>query len=210
MHIYCDESGGTDAASGEFLISAVLILPSDADRLVRAFRKKVRLGEEIKGHKLLPEARRRFFSLLAEYDHAACVSGCVRSDRAGGMVMRTQPEIRIWGELLAHALVQPVFARGAGVTVDQPRYSKEARAHEMGRLADRLATRWGWRWSIHAGDSRRFPGLQIADVVANTCLHAARGGEDGEPYRALLALANVQLVLTPPAGLVPAWAEIRP
>lgn len=206
MHIYCDESGGTDAASGEFLIGAVLIAPGDADRLVRAFRKKVRLGEEIKGHKLLPDDRGRFFTMLSEVDHSACAAGCVRTDHVGGMVMRTQPEIRIWRGLLAHVLSRPSFAAATGVTLDQGRYLKEARNRAIGELADELAARWGRRWPIHTGDSRRFAGLQIADVVVNTALHASRLGAEGEWHRGLLRRAAVELVLTAPASLAPNWA----
>lgn len=206
MHIYCDESGGTDAASGEFLIGAVLIAPGDADRLVRAFRKKVRLGEEIKGHKLLPDDRERFFAMLSEVGHSACAVGCVRTDPIGGMVMRTQPEIRLWRGLIAEALTRPSFAAGNGVTLDQGRYSKEARNREMAALADELAGRWGRRWPIHTGDSRRFAGLQVADVVVNTALHATRFGAEGEWHRGLLQHAGVALLLTAPASLTPEWA----
>lgn len=206
MHIYCDESGGTDAASNEFLIGAVIIAPGDADRLVRAFRKKVRLGEEIKGHKLRPEDRQRFFAMLSELDHSACAAGCVRRDRVGGLIMRTQPEIRIWRDLIALVLSQPSFAAGTGVTLDQGRYSKEARNREMARLVDVLAGQWGRRWPIHTGDSRRFSGLQIADVVVNTALHASRPGAEGEWCRGMLHSAGVELLLSAPASLAPPWA----
>lgn len=206
MHIYCDESGGTDAASSEFLISAVLIDPADADRLLRTFRKKRRHGEEMKGHQLLPEDRQRFFAMLTGYDHAACAAGLCRRDPAGGMVMRTQPEIRIWGGLLTDALCRPQFGRALGVTLDQGRYSKEARAGQFAVLSEALVARWGRRWPLHTGDSRRFAGLQVADVVANTALHAARGGEKAEPYRRLLEQAGIPLILAAPAALAPPWA----
>ena len=178
MHVFCDESGGTDPANDIFLVAAVTISGVAATRLLKSFRKAVRWAEvEIKGHALRPEQRRIFFDLIdREADFGSVVVTCQRSAALGGWAMGALPEIALYRCLLCEACKA---AAGAGIepltiTADGGRYKRSNLKRIEGDLV-RAAKDWTTdrrRTSMRFENSISIPGLQVADVIANTAFQS--------------------------------------
>lgn len=83
--VFCDESGGCDAASAVFLAVAVAISTADAARLLKSFRKATEVEGEVKGHRLDLKRRAVFLDLLAEEPGVVSAAvACSRLDAVGG------------------------------------------------------------------------------------------------------------------------------
>lgn len=216
MQIFCDESGGTDPANELFLAAAVVLPASGATRLLKSFRKAARWGgAEVKGHLLTPGQRRVFSDLLGRQDElGSVVVGYGRRDPVGGWAMGALPEPELYGHLLQEAcpgLVRPA-SRHVTITPDGGRYKKA----ELGAIAARLAEVMrghgavARKVTVSFEGSATLPGLQVADVVANTAFQAL-GTTTGavvangllEPLRATgrLVVRPVELAARRPAWL---------
>ncbi|MBF0304350.1 MAG: hypothetical protein HQL41_01680 [Alphaproteobacteria bacterium] len=127
MHIFCDESGGTDPANGIFLVSAAAVAHNDAKTLMRRFRKATGLGGEIKGHRLTPEQRRMFFGELQKIGTAVAVSTtCSRQNQLGGWAMAALDEADLRTQLVIESCAQlPIVGPTVGITVDGGRYKRQ-------------------------------------------------------------------------------------
>ena len=126
--VFCDESGGSDAANAVFLTAAVAISPANATRLLKSFRKATGVTGEIKGHRLTLAQRTVFLDLLARQPNAvSAVVACSRLDAVGSWAMGVLPEVELYRHLLAEACVALPGLDAAGhltVTPDRPRYKK--------------------------------------------------------------------------------------
>src|SRR4051794_26938897 len=122
-HIFTDESGGSDR--GVFLVSAIQISPLAADRLIKTFRKKTKIQNEIKGQKLHSDQRRLFFGLLGRETDAYAVSiACSRITTLGGWAMSNMDEHILWSALTVEScLGLPGGVQQINVTTDGGKYS---------------------------------------------------------------------------------------
>lgn len=193
LHVYCDESGGADQANDAFLVAAVALSPHDAVRLIKSFRKAARFprSEEVKGHLLGLEQRRVLFELLDRQADALSIAVVAqRCELVGGWGLASLSEPELYGHLLAEAcgrLVSP--AATVNVTPDGGRYPKGRLAELRSGLERRLLERCTGRVNVGFADSAALPGVQIADVIANTVyrLHdPSRAPEELEALRAML------------------------
>lgn len=191
-HIFCDESGGSDGANTAFLAAAVAILPADAQRLVKSFRKATRIGGEIKGHRLTPEQRSIFFDLLTKrVEVVSAVMTCSRLDLRGGWAMSSLPEVTLYSHLLAEACVALpglTTASHLAVTPDGGRYKKMQLDPVRRHLSQVLAAQHPHtKISVGFNDSTALPGLQVADVIANSVFHSLGTTASAEATKRLLA-----------------------
>lgn len=215
-HVYCDESGGSDAANATFLCAAVSILPADAQRLMKDFRKATGIAGEVKGHRLQAEHRAIFFDLLVRRaDSASAVVTCSRGDPLGGWAMGELPEVGLYRHLLAEACIAVPDLDIAGhltVTPDGGRYKKA----QLGTVRDHLARAVMARHPlarvhVEFGVSGTIPGLQVADVIANSVFQSLGTRATAETARLFLAplAATGRLTITGirMEGIRPAWLE---
>jgi hypothetical protein len=213
-YIFCDESGGSDAANSVFLVSAIAILPADAQRLIKSFRKATGHAGEVKGHRLASPARAIVFDLLArQAEIAASVVICRRSDPIGGWAMGCLPEIDLYGHLLSEAcLAIPCLDRALHVTVtpDGGRYKKFHLDPLRRRVAEAVSAGCPRaKIGLSFGDSAAHSGVQIADVIAHTVFQSLGHTPAAQTARNQLALlvARQSLHIHPIRldGVRPTW-----
>ena len=190
-HIFCDESGGSDHANTAFLAAAVAIVPDDARQLIRSFHKATKIKGEIKGHRLTPAHRTIFFDLLAKRaDVISIVVTCSRLDPSGGWAMGSLPEVELYSHLLAEACVAlPDLAIASHLTVtpDGGRYKKVQLDPVRQHITKAVTARHPHaRVNFGFGDSATLPGLQVADVIANSAFQSLGTTATAATARSLL------------------------
>lgn len=214
MQIFCDESGGADPTNEVFLTAAVVLPTGDAARLLKSFHKAARWDGEVKGNRLTPEQRRLFFDLLRKQSElGSVVVSCGRRDPLGGWAMGALHEPELYGHLLQEACLSLVGsdARSVTITPDGGRYKKAELSIIGAHLEEavRESAAPASKVTVSFENSASLPGLQVADVVANTAFQAlgsTAGSELAgnllEPLRASgrLTLRHVELV-----GRRPTW-----
>lgn len=214
-HVFCDESGGTDAVNTVFLTAAVAIAPPDAARLLKSFRKATRITGEVKGHKLTFEQRTIFVDLLTkDADAASAVVACSRSDAVGAWAMGALTEAELYRHLLAEAcLILPGlgWTGQVKVTPDQPRYKKaQAESVRAGLTQAVIARHPEADIAVVYGNSTDLAGLQVADVIANSVFQTLAQHATADAAARLLApliargvlrIQHVELEGTRPAWL---------
>lgn len=187
MHLYCDESGGTD---GElFCVSALRLDPRLAERALKSFRRRVGWEGEVKGHALDSKSRRLLLDLTFKTPGAAAVVVCDSRTSFGGWAASTLvPEARLRRELVVEACVLSMAdvpgTPCAGVTIDGGRYTKAVLAEERAYIECVLSQLGVLTSPPHPRlvahfPSEQHPGLQLTDVLANTVhrlLHSAEPG----------------------------------
>lgn len=172
MHIFCDESGGTDPANHVFLVAAIAIDPSVARRSIKALSKALRVRGEIKGHDLSLPQRSIFFDILGRcLDVSMTVIVCGRADGVGAWAMAALDEAVVYGALVEEAcsaLRVPTDGR-VSVTLDGGRYPK-GKAEAVRRvLTEQIGiARSGCRLNVSYADSATVSGIQVADIIANS------------------------------------------
>jgi len=215
-HIFCDESGGTDSSNATFLASAISIIPAEAQRLIKSFRKATRIVGEIKGHWLTPEHRRVFLDLVAKRgDLVSAVVICSRFDACGGWAMGSLAEIDLYSHLLAEACVAlPNLATADHLTVtpDGGRYKKAQLESVRKHLAQVVTARHShMRTHVAFGDSASLAGLQIADVIANSVFQSFGTTAASETTKELLcpliACGVLRVHSVRLEGIRPKWLE---
>lgn len=219
MHVFCDESGGPNLAEDTFLVAAVTISGANATRLLKSFRKAVSWTEaEIKGHALRRDQRRIFFDLIhRESDFGAVVVSCQRGEALGGWAMGALPEITLYRHLLCEACrtsgepgIEPLT-----ITPDGGRYKRVDLRKIESDLVD-AAKDWTIDWRrtrVRFQNSASVPGLQVADVIANTAFQAL-GNTPAAAYARELLLplgSSGRLILRPIelAACRPPWLTAR-
>jgi hypothetical protein len=202
-HIFCDESGGTDKASGAFVAAAVSIVPGEANRLVRRFRKAARITSEVKGHRLTARQRWIFFDMLsAQTDLGGVAVTCGHFEPLGAWAIHHLREIDLYGYMMTEAC--RALPAHTTVTLDGGRYKKAPA--DVVRQAIARAT---GAEQVAFGDSATLAGLQVADVIANTVFQSLGSGEAAEAAKAILAMLtgtgrlSIQSVRLD--GVRPAW-----
>jgi hypothetical protein len=168
-HIFTDESGGSDR--GVFLVSAIQISALAADRLIRTFRKKTKIHNEIKGQKLLPDQRHLFFGLLRRESDAYAVSiACSRTTTLGGWAMSHMDEHLLWSALTVEScLGLPGGVQRINVTTGGGKYSHPVLDECRLSMVEAMKRhRPNALVNMTYSESHASAGVQIADVIANT------------------------------------------
>lgn len=171
-HIFCDESGGSDRANTTFLTAAVAIVPADAERLIRRFRSAAKIKGEVKGTQLTLKQRTLFFELLAKRTEiVSAIVTCTRNDRRGGWAMGALREVDLYSHLLTEACIAlPGLntTRHLTITPDEGRF-KKAELSRVGEQLTRIVADRHSQVAVNVGFAKSdLPGLQVADVIANT------------------------------------------
>lgn len=211
MDIYCDESGGFDGEKHSLLIAAVNISSHDAGRVMKQFRKSTKIGDEIKGGLLSPAHRRRFFDMLREVDNFAAAVTCNRSTSLGAWVANNNMERDVYEHMLVEACsyVPQTTARQINVIADGGRYSRAVLDNMSSSASNKLDQRFNVKTVIHFEPSEKTPGIQIADIVANTIYRATACGEyDMTDHEACGHIARSGQLIVRPAQLIalrPGW-----
>lgn len=169
MPIYIDESGGISA--GAMTMAAVEIDADDAEGLLDRFRTVTGLRGELKGSRIDLVQRALFFELLERFKGRARVR-VVQSDLLGrGPEAPTDFETYV---ALLKQLVEdwlPETGGCASFVVDEGRYSTLVLEEVRLDIATILAN-FG---TARMANSSRCPGIQIADVIANSYYNLAIG-----------------------------------
>lgn len=161
-HIFCDESGGSDRASGAFVAAAVEIVPSEASRLLKRFRHAARISGEVKGHRLVARQRRIFFDMLARHTEIGGIAvTCGHSDTLGAWAFDNLREIDLYGHMMIEAC--RALPGAVSVTLDGGRYKKAPADVVRQTISRALGAA-----HVDFGNSATLAGLQIVDVIANT------------------------------------------
>lgn len=169
MPIYVDESGGISA--GAMTMAAVEIDALDAERLLDRFRTVTGLRGELKGSRIDLVQRALFFELLERFKGRARVR-VVQSDllgRAPDAPTDFETYVALLKQLVEDWL--PETGGCASFIVDEGRYS--ALVLEQVRLD--IVTMLANFGTARMENSSRCPGIQIADVIANSYYNLAIG-----------------------------------
>lgn len=166
MSIYVDESGGLSA--GAMIMAGVEIEAAAAEQLLQRFRAVTGLHGELKGSRIDLVERALFFELLDRFGGQARV--CVALERKGAPGQRPH-DFDLYVALLTQLVDDwlPEAADCTGFVIDGGRYDAlvlESVRRDIAHLLDTCG-------SATMVDSRRSPGVQIADVVANSVYNIA-------------------------------------
>ncbi len=166
MPIYVDESGGLSA--GAMTMAGVSIGEDDADRLLHRFKTVTGLRGELKGSRIDLVQRALFFELLERFGGRARV--CVANSDLLPTVNRPS-DFNVYVSLLGQLIDDwlPETGGCANFIVDEGRY--DALVLERVRLD--IAAMLASFGTARMADSARCPGVQIADVIANSYYNLA-------------------------------------
>ena len=169
MQIYCDESGGV--GRGVMTLAGVNIAPEAAVQLLSRFRDVTGLKSELKGSRIDLDERALFFDLFDRSGANAVVSIGLSATRAAA-----SEDLGAHDQMVYIALLEDVVAamidghnECAGVIIDDGRYDPVTLSAIRADIAA-LVGPCGDAMLVH---SHRLPGLQIADVIANTFFNRA-------------------------------------
>lgn len=218
MHLFIDESGGTDHKNDVFLLAGVILPAQDAkrirDRIMKSLRSQDWIREpgsktaELKSHRLTPPAAFTAFFALEGYD-PIFVRVHRRTTTSSGWVFNQVPEYELY-ERMAVTLVRmaQMYAPLEGVTLDRTRYKRSIET----RIRRRLVNATNAALPILFSDSAGQPGVQLADVCANTCFRAYRSlrrGWDVHGYGDLPTYAPSDVIRLKESGLIEVDLEIE-
>jgi len=167
LPIYVDESGGISA--GAMTMAAVEIDADDAEKLLQRFRAVTGLRGELKGSRIDLVQRALFFELLERFRGRARIR-VVQTGLLGHMPDRPT-DFETYVSLLKQLVEDwmPESGGCASFIVDEGRYS--ALVLEQVRLD--IVTMLASFGTARMEDSSRCPGIQIADVIANSYYNLA-------------------------------------
>jgi hypothetical protein len=212
MPIYCDESGGVSA--GVMTLAAVHIADGNSEKLLGRYRTITGLHGELKGSRIDYTERGLFYELFDRFDAVAVVASV---DLRGPQRLELVPpekDYAVYAELMARAVSGHVEhgERTDTVIIDEGRYDERALELVRNGIDALLLQRTGTaRHETHFADSRRCPGVQIADVVANTFYNALVGGHRGGWMERIVApfrdMGRVRQVSINPHKMVARWAR---
>ncbi len=166
MPIYIDESGGVSA--GAMTMAGVENDEADAERLLSRFRTVTGLRGELKGSRIDLVQRALFFELLERFGGRARICMASRDTLENARMLS---DFDVYVGLLTHLVEDwlPETGGCAHFIVDQGRY--DTLVLEKVRLD--IATMLASFGTARLADSARCPGVQIADVVANSYYNLA-------------------------------------
>lgn len=169
--IYCDESGGIN--SGGMTFAAVYIDSGAAENLLAQFRLKTGHIGELKGSRIDIEERGIFFQLLEQSGAIAQVDIIKSSDISADILTIKGADLKAYNHLL-NACIGALLPRTGGcanVVIDEGRYDPKILEEAREDIAALLGN-WG---KAQLMDSKRSTGVQIADVIANSCYKVVTG-----------------------------------
>lgn len=199
MPIYVDESGSLPA--GAMTMAGVEMDADQAARLLERFRSVTGLHGELKGSRTEPLERAYFFELFERFGGRARV--CIMLPDADARGARPR-DLDCYVALLDALVSDWLGDLGedcAHFVIDQGRYDamvEEDVRQDVMRLLSHCGT-------ARMVDSRRSPGVQIADVVANSFFSMAIGSRRSERIRQIVApfldadLLRTHRIKAPPA-----------
>ena len=179
MPIYCDESGGI--GTGAMTFAAVHMDAVDADALLHRFRQITGLRGELKGSRIDLTERGLIAELFEKHRGFAHVAVI----RRAGIGMLTAQSGSLDLDVYAHLLdsaVDEVLPRTGGcaeVVIDDGRYDPVILSRVRRSVAESLG-QWG---SARLSESHLSAGVQIADVVANSCFNIVLESDRAERIR---------------------------
>ncbi len=183
MTIYCDESGGIGA--GVMTLAAVSLPPDDAAAILERLRDVLGLPGELKGSRIDMAERAFVIELLFRMGGRVVIAAASMPTLRAAHGSDMPEDIAIYAALL-DAAVDPWVAASGGciaVEIDDGRY--DPRLNGMLR-ADVQAGLGQWG-QIRLADSKRSPGVQLADVLANSAYQIGLNGPRAARIDALLA-----------------------
>jgi Protein of unknown function (DUF3800) len=169
VQIYCDESGGV--GRGVMTLAAVEIDPDPAAQVLADFRMETGLASELKGSRINMAERAFIFDLLTKNGTIATIGIAISALKPAPTEDRGDHDRETYARLLDDVIgsMLPEGASCAGVTIDDGRYD----ALSLGPIRDHIAALVGPCGLATLELSHRSPGLQIADVIANTFFNRA-------------------------------------
>lgn len=200
MPIYVDESGSLPA--GAMIMAGVEIEAEQAERLLQRFRAVTGLRGELKGSRIALIDRAFFFELFERFGARARV--CILHDdveRIGQRPDDFDTYVALLNQLVDEWL--PDAGDCARFIIDDGRYDAML-LEDVRQGVARLLTSCGTAHLIHSHHS---PGVQIADVVANSFYNiaiysgrASRIRTIVEPFVAAGLIRTSRLTHVPPPG----------
>lgn len=179
MPFYVDESGGLPA--GAMIMAGVDIEADAAEELLSRFKEVTGLRGELKGSRIELIERALFFELLDRFGGQARV--CLMRSADYGIGQRPE-DFDVYVALLTQ-LVDDWLAESSecvSVVIDAGRYDDLVLENVRQDIADLLSSCGNARMM----DSRRSPGIQIADVVANSFYNIATQSGRAERIHAIM------------------------
>lgn len=169
MPIYCDESGGV--GRGVMTLAALSIEPGAAETVLNRFREVTGLRSELKGSRIDLAERALLFEILKPTDWSATIGIAISALAPEQGTDRGDHDIAIYAALLEDVIgaVLPAVGSCASVVIDDGRYGPET----LALIRNDIAKVIGPCGSAQLELSHRLPGLQIADVIANTFFNRA-------------------------------------
>ncbi len=169
MPIYCDESGGV--GRGVMTLAALSIEPGAAETVLNRFREVTGLQSELKGSRIDLAERALLFEILKPTDWSATIGIAISALAPEQGTDRGDHDIAIYAALLEDVIgaVLPAVGSCASVVIDDGRYGPET----LALIRNDIAKVIGPCGSAQLELSHRLPGLQIADVIANTFFNRA-------------------------------------
>ncbi len=169
MHIYIDESGGV--GRGVMTLAAVSVDPDAAAHLLSAFRKATGLQSELKGSRINLDERSHFFELFEQADARAIVGVATLATRPEMSEDRGEHDQHVYAALIDDVVRAwlPETGGCAQIVMDDGRYD----ALTLSEMTRDVAEILGGFGAIRTELSHHLPGLQIADVVANSFFNRA-------------------------------------
>lgn len=208
MPIYIDESGGLYA--GAMTMAAVEIDADNAEKLLRRFRAVTGLRGELKGSRIDLVQRALFFELLERFHGRARI--CVAQSELLGSGADRPTDFEAYVALMKQLVADwlPEIGGCASFIVDEGRYSALVLEQVRMDIAAMLAN-FG---TARMADSSRCPGIQIADVIANSYFNLAiQSGRSHriavivEPFVQSHILRSRPLAHFTPAPITPAMLD---
>jgi hypothetical protein len=183
MTIYCDESGGIGA--GVMTLASVALPPDDAAAILDRVRAVIGLRGELKGSRIEMAERAFVVELLFRMGGRAIVATAAMPVLRAAHGANMPEDIAIYASLLG-AAVDPWIAASGGcisVEIDDGRYDPRLNGLLRAEVQAGLGN-WG---QARLADSKRSPGVQLADVLANSVYQLGLGSPRSARIDALLA-----------------------
>lgn len=183
MPIYCDESGGV--GRGVMTLAALSIDAADAEKTLARFREVTGLTGELKGSRIDLAERALLFEILDDADWSATVGIAISALVPEQGSDRGDHDVAIYVQLLEDVIGAMVPAPDDCISVfmDDGRYGPET----LALVRKDIAAIIGPCGQAQLELSHRLPGLQIADVLANTFFNRAMVTERQARMAAIVA-----------------------
>lgn len=183
MPIYCDESGGV--GRGVMTLAALSIEAEAAEHILNRFREVTGLSSELKGSRIDLAERALLFEILASTDWSATIGIALSALTPEQGTDRGDHDIAVYAALLEDVIgaMLPTTSGCASVVIDDGRYGPDT----LALIRNDIAAVVGPCGSAQLELSHRLPGLQIADVVANTFFNRAMVTERQARMAAIVA-----------------------